>query len=291
MKKYAKPLVVFLAISLSISIFSCKEKEEDIDPPTIEILAEDGYISSDTIAAPAASLRFKIRCKSNGNQVLTNFIVSSNGTRVIDDGINTQEILREVVLTKNSELVEVIEFIIRDIAGGEASQTVTIELDESAGDTEPVWFSNIVLEAQNVANGKGFLSLVDGQIFSLDEAMNEQGNIHLLYYFDTVDADQNTLSSPGANIDDSIYPFSTWTTRNTTRFISKSMTQEEFEAINSVVFLVDSYTTGNRKAKNLKIGDTYSFKDEARNKHGMFRVYSVEGQDEGQIVISVVIQP
>lgn len=292
MKKNATPILVILALSFVATFFSCGKKEENSEPPTIELIAQQGFISTDTIAGPAATLNFMVNCKSNGTHVLTNFIVSSNGTRLIDEGINTEELLRDVVLTKNSDLVEVIEFRIRDINGGEASITVTVELDESAGDTEPVWFSNIVLDAQNAENARGFLSLTDGQTFTLEEAQNNQGSINLLYYFDTVDSDESTLSSPGANIDDPIIPLSGWTTRNTTRFISNSITQEGFEAISSVLFLVDSYTTtGNRKAKNLEVGDTYSFKDETRNKYGMFRVYSVDGEDQGEITISIVIQP
>ena len=292
MKLNATPIFVALSFLFAVTFFSCNEKEENTNPPTIELIAADGFLNTDTLAGPAAPMKFKVSCKSNGTHVLTNFIVSSNGTRVVDEGINTEEFLRDVELTKNSDLSELVEFTIRDIAGGEATFSITVELDESAGNTEPIWYTNIVLNAQNAENAKGFLSLATGQILSLEEAFSNQGNVHMLYYFDTFESDENTISSPGANIDDSIYPFSTWTTRNTTRFLLKSMTQEDFESINSVLFLVDSYTTsGTRKAKNLKVGDTYSFKDEARNKYGMFRVYSVEGEDQGQIVISIAVQP
>jgi len=292
MKKFAKLLLFILIFSFVLAFISCSKKEENSNPPIIELIAADGFISNDTIAGPASSLKFKVNCKSNGKHVLTNIIVSSNNTRVVDEGIYAEELMQDVVLTKNSDLVEVIEFTIRDINGGEASVSVIVELDESAGDAEPIWYKNIELYAQNSENTKGFLSLAEGQTFQLDEAMNDQANIHLLYYYDMVDSDENTLSSPGANIDDSIYPLSGWTTRNTTRFISKSLTQQEFEAINSVLFLVDSYnTSGNRKAKNLKVGNIYSFKDEARNKHGMFRVNSVEGEDQGHVVITIVVQP
>jgi hypothetical protein len=293
MYKFAKPFALLL-LTLTFGVFaSCNKKEENTSPPTIELIDSDGYITGNTIAGPAQELRFKVKCQGNGTHVLTNFIVSSNGSRVIDEGINTDMLQRDVVLLKTSDPEEIVEFIIRDIDGKEATLQITISLDESAGDTEPIWYNDIVLDAQGVTNGKSFVSLADGTTLNLQDASNNQSLINLLYYYDNIDADENTISSPGANIDDSIISgLSGWTTRNTTRFISKSISLDDFEAINSVIYLVDEYhTSGNRKAKNLKVGDTFSFKDEARNKFGMFRVYDINGQENGSVTISIVIQP
>jgi hypothetical protein len=299
---FLKPVVMYrltspfalLLLILTIGVFtSCDKKEVNTTPPTIELITSDGYITGSTIAGPAQELKFKVKCEGNGTHVLTNFIVSSNGSRVIDEGINTDLLQRDVVLSKTSDPEEVIEFIIRDIDGKEATLQLTISLDDSAGDTEPIWYKDIVLDAQGVTNGKSFVSLTDGTTFKLQDASNNQNLINLLYYYDNIDADENTISSPGANIDDSIISgLSGWTTRNTTRYISKSMSLVDFEAINSVIYLVDEYhTSGNRKAKNLKVGDTFSFKDEARNRFGMFRVYDINGQENGSVTISIVIQP
>lgn len=293
MKYVARHLVVLILIFSVTLLVSCDKKEENSTPPTIELIAELGFITDNSLVGPAQEMKFKVSSQSNGTHVLTNFIVTSNDVRVVDEGINSDGFLKDVVLNKNSEPEEVIEFVVRDINGKEAKCSVTITLDESAGDTEPIWYSNVVLKAQGVADGQGFMSLANGSLFTLEGAAANQSSINLVYYYDTVESDANTITSPGANIDNSIIAgLSGWSTRNTTRFIAKTMTQEEFEGINSVLTLVDAYpTTGNRKAKNLKVGDVYAFKDEARNKFGMFRVYSLEGETQGQITISVVIQP
>ncbi|MDX9846783.1 MAG: hypothetical protein RBT74_07375 [Tenuifilaceae bacterium] len=293
MKYITKPMAI-LILSLIVGVLvSCSKKEENTTPPTIELIAEQGFITDHSLVGPAQEMKFKINSQSNGTHVLTNFIVTSNGVRAVDEGINTDSFVRDIVLNKNSEPQEIIEFVVRDIDGKEAKCSVTITLDESAGDTEPIWYSNVVLKAQGVEDGQGFISLANGSLFTLEGARANQGIINMVYYYDTVESDANTISSPGANIDNSIIAgLSDWITRNTSRFIAKEMTQEEFEEINSVLFLVDAYpTTGNRKAKNLKVGDVFAFKDEARNKFGMFRVYGVEGETQGQITISVVIQP
>jgi hypothetical protein len=293
MKINAFPVIVcFLLVAFQIS---CKREVENQTPPTIELIADDGFISTDTIATPASSLNFKLLCNSNGDDVLTNIIVSSNGVRIIDEGINTHTLERLVTITKNGDQTQEIEFRIRDISSKESILTIAVELDNSNPDTEPTRYNSITLKAQGTEGAISFFSFVTGSSLTLQDAFANQANVHLVYYFDTVDSDLNTITSPGANIDASIfngsYSIPNWTTRNTLRFVPVNLSNEDFEAINSVLFLVNSYTSGNRKAKLLKVGDVYSFLDESRNKYGMFRVNSVSGQTNGEINISIVVQP
>ncbi|NVO09379.1 MAG: hypothetical protein HXX16_05395 [Bacteroidales bacterium] len=85
---------------------------------------------------------------------------------------------------------------------------------------------------------------------------------------------------------------SNWTIKNTSRFYPITLTQQQFEAISDPVFVINSYSEsqGKRKAKNLKVGDVYSFKDESTGKYGILRVYEVAGEDAGKVVFSIVMQ-
>ena len=89
-----------------------------------------------------------------------------------------------------------------------------------------------------------------------------------------------------------ILDLSSWTTRNTARFYQVTMTQEQFDAVSDPAYVVSLYSEadGKRKAKNLKAGDTYSFKLESNGKYGILRVTEVTGQADGKIVFSVVMQ-
>ena len=294
MKNITNRIFLFI-VSLGLLVLSCSKSEKDFGPPTIELLSGDNIINSDTSAYVASTLNFKVHCKWNGENALTNFIVTNNGAHVIDEGMNIHEFEKSIDFAKSSADHDSIEFIIRDIQGNSAKLALVVDKKTGSGGGELVKYSNISMDAQNSINGKGFLTFSDGTTFSLQDAYNIQGKINLLYYYDLTSTDANTIASPGANIDASIFTgtfgLSNWTTKNTTRFIKLSITQQQFEDISDPVYVVNTYTAvGNRKAKNLVVGDVYSFKDESNGKYGIFRVYEVTGQDAGKVVISIVMQ-
>ena len=285
MKNITHPmLVTSILLVVIMAISSCDDNNDNPEPPTIELIEAEGFFFTDTLAPAAGQMNFRISCKSNGSDVLTNIIVSSNGTRVIDEGINTQLLDRDITLIKSSEEEEIIEFVIRDITGGSTAGNI-------------VRYNDVTLHAQNVENGESFLSFTDGcTTQTLEEAFANQINIHLLYYYDLIESDKNTISSPGANIDETVFPgefgLAGWSTKNTTRFHKISLTQEEFDAIESPAFLVDSYSEpdGKRKDKELIAGDTYAFKVENESRYGVLRVSEVIGEEAGSVTFSIVIQ-
>lgn len=295
MKTNAYRKASYFAFMFVIAFFiSCKKENINSTPPTIEFISGVGFCYSDTASIAASSVVFMVKC--TGENALTNFIVKKNGVRIIDEGINQQTFTKEVTVVKSSEPEENIEFTIRDIAGNSSSISVTITLDTSTPAGSVIRFANITLNAQNAAGGKGFVSLFNGTPVTLQEAFSIQANIHLLYYFDLQTTDTHTIASPGANIDNSVfsgsYGLANWSTKNTTRFHQITMSLEEFEAINSPITLVDSYSEayGKRKAKNLEAGNTFSFKVESTNKYGIIRVSDIIGEDLGSVTFSVVVQ-
>lgn len=286
--------VFFLLFAVVLILSACKKSDKNTNPPIIELVSETGIISADTSAVIAQPLKFKVHCKWNGDNALTNFIVSSNGTRVLDEGMYMQEFDRDVIFAKDSSDVELVVFTIRDIKGGSASVSLRVTRENGTIGGELVRYSNIVLDAQGIENGKSFLSLTNGVTYTLQDAYGIQNEIHLLYFYDP-EGDYNTISSPGANITISYLPSNydipNWNTRTTCRFVQVALTQEEFDAISEPASVVGLYTNdGKRKAKNLKAGDTYSFIIEDIGKYGVLRVSDVTGQESGQVTFSVVVQ-
>lgn len=293
--KFIACRILLVTICLGIAGVSCSKPETDAGAPTIELIAGDNLIANDTSAMEASTLHFRVHCKWNGEQNLTNFIVANNGSRVVDEGMNTQEFVKDVNFAKSSSEVDSINFIIRDIKGNASNTSLKVEKKAGSGGGELVWYNNITLDAQNAVGGKSFLSFTNGTPYALQNAFGMQQNINLIYYYDLLASDANLIASPGANVDPSVFPgtysLSNWTIKNTTRFIKMSLTQQQFEAITDPVFVVNAYNaTGNRKAKNLAVGETYSFKDESTGKYGIFRVLEVIGQDAGKVVLTIVMQ-
>lgn len=294
MKNIANRMLLIIAC-LGIAGVSCNKSDSNAKIPTLELVSGDNLITKDTTAAEASTLHFKVLCKWNGENTLTNFIVSNNGTRVVDEGMNTKECEKDVSFAKSSNEVDSINFIIRDIKGHSANSSLIVKKAGSAGG-DLIRYNSISLNAQNAARAKSFLSLSDGVTYTLQDAFGTQTNINMIYYYDVITSDANTIASPGANIDASIfsgtYGLSNWTTKNTTRFYQITLTQQQFDAITDPTFVVNSYSesSGKRKAKNLAVGDVYAFKVENTSKYGIFRVSEVTGQDAGNVVFSIVMQ-
>ena len=289
--------IMLLMVCLGVAGTSCRKSEANAGKPIIELISGEGLIAKDTSVVEAATLKFRVHCNWNGEDELTNLIVFNNGGRVVDEGMYQKEFQKDVIFAKTSNEYDSIAFVIRDIKG--KSGTTSLRVDKKEGSSgELIRYNNISLDAQNVSGAKSFMALSDGTTYTLQDAYNNQSSINLLYYYDVVSSDGNTISSPGANIDASIYTgtygLSNWTTvnRKTTRFIELSLTQQQFDTISRPSYIVNAYgsNVGYRKAKNLAAGDAYAFFVENTGKYGIFRVSSLTGQEAGNVVLSIVMQ-
>ncbi|MCD4735436.1 MAG: hypothetical protein K8R53_05300, partial [Bacteroidales bacterium] len=143
----------------------------------------------------------------------------------------------------------------------------------------------------NPGNG-GFLDVFSNLIYDQVEAYNHQESIDLIYYFGE---DENTIASPGANIESGVFDPSytpvNWEYRNTTRYIKTSLDTTIFSSIQNDSLLLVSYIEGEgkRKAKNLVAGDVVSFKTQ-ESVFGIFKVSEVAGTNDGTVNIDIIIQ-
>jgi len=142
---------------------------------------------------------------------------------------------------------------------------LNIAKDSSSTFGDINYFSSVELGAQNNAVGN-FFSLSEDSVYSLNSAYENQNTIDLCYYYDFIDTDENTIASPGANIDNSVFPgtsgLSNWAIRKTSRFKTANITEQDFmNATNdSLLIVVYGQSDGNRKAKNLQSGNIFLLK-------------------------------
>ncbi|HUW05364.1 MAG TPA: hypothetical protein VMW01_03800 [Williamwhitmania sp.] len=271
---------------------SCERTSDNGANPTVTIT--NLTAGGDTALAPGQSITFELACSWNGSDALTNLIVSSNGVRLVDEGFFKQTYNKEVIFTKDTAEQNILIFTIRD-KGGRASQ-VSYTINKAGGSVGEVQrFNGITIGAQQNTTYGSFMNLESGAIFTKDEAAAIPDKIHLLCYFDTIDADAMVIASPGSNVDASVYGDggpTDWTIRNTARFLLISISADQFNALASVADLVSLYdeSAGKRKAKNLAVGDIYSFKQEDLGLYGVFRVTAVDGQPSGLVTVDMVVQ-
>lgn len=293
-------LSILSAILFNFILFVSCEDDVQIDRinPSINIVVNPNFVSSDTIISVGQSFMVGIYAESNGNDKLTNFIAFLNGERYLDIGLYSETYSKEITITKGLEDVDNWEFVIRDFEGNKSSTYLTITKDPTIIYGEIEEFVNIQLGAQFNSVTGSFFSFSNGTVYNLEGAYNMQENINMVHYYDDFDKlEENIITSPGGNIGDVAfsgeYAISNWTTINTTRYSREklSINLEDFEtAVNDSILIANSfaYESGGRKTKFLKPGDLYSFVWD--NKTGIFKVVSTSGTTGGSIIVDIKVQ-
>jgi len=290
-------LSILASVLLSIGIASCK-KDEVYGDPDISFVREEGFIYSDTSIALNEDIKIGIFMKSNSNKPITHFnrtIDRDGDVSTLENPIFDDELTITTTEPKSLAETEIWSFYCRD-RDGRQSETIslTISLEGGAVFGDITVVDELEFGAQDNEEDGSFYSLAENTLYNLTDAYANQGKVDLLYYFDNVDADENTISSPGASIATSIFAgqmgLVNWTIRRTTRFMQlESISREEFEACaNDSLILANTFDfeTGKRKAKNLAAGHIYAFVTEG-GRQGLFMVKDVEGQEAGNIRISI----
>ena len=290
-----KRLLTILVLIL-IAFYGCEKEKTNYPPPSIQFITDSGFVFSDTIMAIGETFKVGIDA-SNPNVNLTNFIIRVESDEIetyLDSGMNAPNLHFERYIVKGINEYEKWFFIIRDKEGKSAEVSLNIEMDSSSAYGKIVYFPSVELGAQNNSIGS-FYSIEEDSVYTVETAFYNQTKIDLCYYYDFIDTDENTIASPGANIDASVYPgengLVNWTTRRTTRFKTANITEDEFlgASNDSLLLVIYGQSEGNRKAKNLQPGKIFSFKNED-GKVGLFMVNSVLGTNNGKINISIKVQ-
>lgn len=285
--------VIYL-LTIFFILAACEKNAQPQLPPSIQLIQQPGSISSDTLVAFGDLMTFTIEA-SGGSDKLTNLYAIRSGTqmiqtRALDTSMNIFTFQINKSFTKNLDNQESWTFVVRDKNRLSDSVSVLIQLDTASGFGPIHFYKSVQMSAQNLATPGSFLSFADG-VMDLDQAIQKQESIDLLYYY--FGEDENVIASPGANIESGVYigNLEDWTTRRTTRFIELDLPAEDFYAAQNDSLLVVSYSegSGKRKAKNLVAGKTFSFKTQDAV-FGMFRVLEVEGTDAGIIKVAIKIQ-
>lgn len=288
--------LVLLVLVFPVFISCMKENGPSVGPD-LALVADPGYVSGDTLVSPGKSISFKV-AMTGGSEKLTNFYIEVTGAgqtavRYFDTAMFVDNLLWTGRFYKSPASHETWTFIVRDRQGGSVRKTLNI-LGDTVSYYGPVNnLVQLVLGGQNNDQAGCFYSFASETVYNTSLAKENQGLIDLVFYYGD---DEQTIASPGANIEDGIFisglsPVD-WEIRNTTRYIKTDLSPEDFNNINNDSLLIARYVDaeGKRKAKNLADGDIYVFKTQ-QNRLGMFRVNSVTGTGEGMINLDVKIQP
>ena len=303
-KRYAKKHISQIALLLFILLMAfggCNKSEQYFPPPSIEFDTTNGYLSGDTTLLLGANIKIRIKAFTKSDVALTHLNITGIRDSFLtsfDTGIYGNAFDYTLSLSKGIALNEEWQFYVRD-RQGRKSETLSVHLEKDAasifGGIKQL--NSIVLGAQNNASNGGFYSFETGQNYALASAYELQQKINLLYFYDLIETDANTIASPGANIDESVfggeYGLANWTSRNTVRFkLESDLTVADFyKCMNDSLIVTNTFvfSSGNRKAKNLAPGIIYSFVTDADRK-GLLMVKEVEGTNDGHVTFDIKME-
>lgn len=291
--------IIFLAIAVVVMVLtSCRRDDEPGIPPTIELRIDSGYVhSDDTVAAGKTFTVGIIAHKGDAN--ITNFMMNIANDSLytyLDTGLNAEDVIISKTIIKGLGQKDTWTFTVRAKDGAWASVSLNIFLDTSSTFGPVITIPSVILGAQHCTANGSFYDVKNNTIYFLADAFNVQDSIEMLYFYDAVTSDANTIASPNANIDTSVfngtYGLPNWTVKNETRYLKTTLTAVDFDNFNNDSLLIATYneTLSKRKAKNLAVGDIYAFRT-ANNKLGLFEVLNVFGTDAGTVEIKIKMQP
>lgn len=295
----SKSLVLVLSIFLFFA--ACNKTEPTFPPPSIEFDSSAGFVSSDTTLLLGAKVKIRIHANTNSNVTLTHLNVTGIRDSVVtsfDTGIYGNSFDYSLSLSKGIALQEEWQFYVRDRLGRK-SEIISLHLKKDSasifGDIRHI--GSLLLGAQKNQGNGSFYSFETEQVYTLADAFDIQEKINLLYFYDLIETDANTISSPGANVDASVFGgeagLANWITRNTVRFEQKdNLTVSDFNKCqNDSLILTNTFvfSSGYRKAKNLTPGVIYAFVTDTDLK-GLFVVMQVQGTDEGEIELEIKME-
>lgn len=299
MKQIIKVGLIIMMIGLFACI-SCKKDDETVNiPPSIQIIEEAGYISSDTAIAAGGEINLKLMLQK-GDLNITNFIIdvyTADGVQnYFDTGMNVAANYEwHGKFVKSLAQQEEWKFIVRDRDGNAGTTSLVITLDTTGSYQTLSSYSPVIFGAQDNTQIGGCYALGAYSMYFHNEAAADtsiQRDIDMVCFYDS--EDKNAIASPGASFPDGIFPVNPadWTIVNTTRYFETDLTTDDFNAAVNDSIVIANYDEGEakRKAKKLNGGEIYTFRTQ-QGKLGMFLVNEVIGTNEGSINISLKVQP
>lgn len=302
--RYAKLCITnyfLLWLFTGLMLISCREEEKIFPDPEISLITAPGYIAHDTILSLGDTGWVGIEASSRSDVSLTHLNVTftlDEETFRIDSGIYLNDLMYHKQIVKGVSETEQWSFYVQD-RDGRKSQVISLSLfKDTLSQYGEIATHEFVLGAQENLNEKHrFAALQTGLAYVQEEAFVHQELINLLYYYDNLETDENTISSPGANIDASFFPgedgLEYWSIKNTTRFLlEEQLTSADFEACANdslILYHTFEFSTGKRKAKNLRQDDIYAFVTESGIR-GLMKVKEIAGQEAGEIMIIIKMQ-
>jgi hypothetical protein len=294
MKKAILKTTLLVFVILGTFITGCK-KDEVRPAPTISFLVGGDYTSTDASVYAGDTVLVGLQCTWNGSDPIKTLTLYANdqmiGTPTDIPEDYQQGFIFNTTITKSEVQTENWVFEATDSQGEKNSVSLILSLDDSGG---LIVEGLATIGAQDNTTDFGYYSLTTNLNYNAANAQTYQNLIDMLGAYD----ETNFLHLVSPNANNLPEPYLTeiadWTTKNATLFCSTTFGPDQFDFINRDNLLISAFSSipddQKNKAKDLKVGDVYSFRT-GNGKFGLFKVTEVTSGASGKVSIDIKIQP
>lgn len=159
---------------------------------------------------------------------------------------------------------------------------ITVEEIEVTGDPIKT-YSDKLLGSYEASEGSSFAS-IDGTIYSWSDASNNSEKIDLVYFYGATN--EATIAAPDDSDAESVFDFSNWTTQNSTKFGTTTLTANDFDAIDDDIEIKEEATELTAsKVNQLSVDDVIAFETASSSanasKKGLIKINSITTDPDG----------
>lgn len=288
-------LTAFILMAFLAFFSGCEDTTEGVGP-TLEFFGGN-YIDENVTVEPGGVLAFSwLATKGDAN--LASFSIERDNVTLAgypDEDIPNDNYQATVQLeAPQNEGAYVYEFIIIDNDDLSASKSFTITVEQSGGAIN-TWTET--LGAHQAVTGSSFASIT-GEVYQMDDAKTNSGLIDFLYYYGA--SNLATIAAPDDATAATVFNnanngLDTWSTNNSTRFKTTSLTATEFDAIADDLLIVSNATgAADSYINQLEVGDVIAFVTDADktggSKMGLLKVVALTTGATETMQISVKVQ-
>ena len=300
MKKIQLLGASFLMLASISSFISCSKKDETKAPPTIGFSPSDETKTVDisgtpaditilvSVAADGEIDKFDIKKKVGGTESTYATITTFTSATAASYTLNYKGADQQTDLAKSTVIFTV---TVTDKKAQTTTKTFTVTKKAVAYGLISTYTAKL-MGAQGSATGS-FFATTNGNVYLQTDAKTNSGLIDFLYFYGATksaaltapdDADAGTIFNNG------VTGLQTWTTKNTTRFVTSTVTSSAFDAFSNDSAIVANVSAPvDTKESSLVIGNVIGFKTQA-GKKGLIRVDALNSGASGDITITVKVQ-
>jgi len=294
-----KLVVIFSVLGLSaILLFTgcAKDDETPQGDPTINFVAQAGYISSDATLPVNSPFKVKINAFMNSetNSKLTSLKITRSFTQAARSSWDTT-----LSLNKEESIQYEISFVAASTTGEEELGFQVIDQNSRSSSislkvtTEPdiMEYTMKILGSWDNPLGSSFAS-IDGTVYTQDDAFANQEKVDFLYWWGA--STSATMGAPDDEKANQVFTNPTtglpqWTTKNATRFTTTTLTSADFDLVATTSEIVGFVgTPTDTRIPALEKDDVIGFTT-VSGRSGLIRVVDIVTGSTGQITIDVKV--